>query len=208
MNQSENIAELAAALAKAQGEMTPAIKDSKNPFFKSSYADLNSVWASCRIALTKNGLAVTQATDYINDKLMLITTLMHASGQWQKSFMPIIAAKPDAQSMGSAITYARRYSLASMVGVTPDDDDDGNAASKTSNVAHANCVPQQESKLTQAEALELSGLFSNCNDQFKQHLINKNKTHYNASTFNDLPSSIYLPLKHAIISNQKVEGAK
>jgi len=128
MYQSEQIDALAAALAKAQGQISPAIKDSSNPFFKSKYADLASVWQACKEPLSKNGLAVIQATSYIDGHLTLVTTLAHASGQWMRSFMPIVTEKQNAQGIGSAITYMRRYCLSAMVGITCDEDDDGNAA--------------------------------------------------------------------------------
>lgn len=90
MNQSENINELASAPAKCQGEITPAIKDSNNPYFKSKYADLNSVWSVCRQPLSKHGLAVIQTLDKIeNGSLILITTLVHSSGQWIRSRSPV-----------------------------------------------------------------------------------------------------------------------
>lgn len=125
MNQSENINELAKALSQAQGQIKGAIKDSKNPFFKSNYADLSSVWDACREALTKNGLSVIQTTDYFKDvaELAVITTLAHSSGQWVKGILPIHAKTKDPQGTGSAITYARRYALAAIVGVVQVDDD-------------------------------------------------------------------------------------
>jgi hypothetical protein len=110
MHQSDQINELVTALAKAQGEISPAIKDSTNPFFKSRYADLKNIWDACKSALTKNGLAVLQTTDYIDNQIFLITTLAHGSGQWMKSIMPINPTKNDSQGIGSAITYMRRYS--------------------------------------------------------------------------------------------------
>lgn len=124
---SENINELAMALAKAQAEMLPAMKDSANPFFKSKYADLASVWDACRAPLTKNGLSVVQLISSDTDKLVLKTTLIHSSGQWIESVAPIVPVKNDPQGLGSALTYMRRYSLAALVGVYQDDDD-GNAA--------------------------------------------------------------------------------
>ena len=127
---SENIADLAKALAAAQSEIKSAVKDSENPFFKSTYADLASVWAACRDALTKNGIAIVQAPGFEGDTVYLETVLMHASGQWIDGRLPVRPVKNDPQGMGSAITYARRYGLAAMVGVAPDDDDDGNAASQ------------------------------------------------------------------------------
>lgn len=124
MNQSTTIGALAAALAKAQGEMSNATKDKENPYYESKYADLTSIWAACREPLSKNGLSIIQAFG-INEKGMLIleTTLLHSSGEWKASIIPVVAAKPDVQSLGSAITYLRRYAIASLVGVCPDDDD-------------------------------------------------------------------------------------
>jgi hypothetical protein len=128
MNQSENIAELSSALAKAQGDMQAAIKDSINPFFKSKYADLGSVWDAARPVLSKNGLCVIQTTELMNDKIVMVTTLSHSSGQWIKSYLPLNPSKQDSQGIGAAITYLRRYSLSAIVGVVCDDDDDGETA--------------------------------------------------------------------------------
>ena len=158
MNQSEQIGELAKALAQAQGEIMPALKDNNNTYFKSKYAALTSVWSACRPALTKYGIAICQTTDEINGKLMLITTMMHTSGQWIRSYMPILAAKQDAQSMGSAISYARRYALAAIAGVTAEDDD-GNAATRPQSVANVN-------KISRESADELHALFDKCPENF------------------------------------------
>jgi len=121
--QSEQINELMGALAKAQGEMSHAVKDSTNPHFKSRYADLASVWQACRDPLAKNGLAVTQTLDFAGERQVLVTTLGHSSGQWLKSMMALPIQKPGAQELGSCLSYCRRYALASMVGVYQDDDD-------------------------------------------------------------------------------------
>lgn len=128
-NQSEHINELATALAKCQGEMEPAIKDSINPHFKNKFATLYSIWEACRKPLSKNGLSVVQTMDFINDKLCLTTKLLHSSGQWMGSVTPVIYAKNDAQGIGSALSYFKRYSLSALLGIcTADEDDDGNAA--------------------------------------------------------------------------------
>lgn len=120
---SEQINELAAALAKAQSEMHGARKDTQNPFFKKNYADLQAIWEACREALTKNGLSVAQVVDTIASMQVLVTFLLHSSGQWISSAYPLRPVKDDPQGMGSAISYARRYSLAAMVGVYQTDDD-------------------------------------------------------------------------------------
>lgn len=129
---SETIAKLATALAKAQSEIKGAKKDADNPFFKSTYADLASVWEACRKALSSNELAVTQTTEiHEGGSIVLRTTLMHSSGESVSGVLPVLVGdKATSQQLGSAITYNRRYALAAMVGVAPEEDD-GNAASET-----------------------------------------------------------------------------
>jgi hypothetical protein len=125
--QSAELGALAAALVKAQTVMEGAKETETNPYFKSSYADLKSVWAACKVPLTSNGLSIVQTVENGGEKAYLVTTLLHTSGQWIRSYMPILMTKQDAQSLGSAITYCRRYALAAIVGVCPVDDD-GEAA--------------------------------------------------------------------------------
>ena len=123
--QSETIGALAAALSKAQADITGALKDSSNPFFKSKYADLASCWDACRKQLAANNLAVIQTVS-INwelDQSVLVTTLAHSSGEWIRSELPIRAKDLSPQAQGSAITYARRYALAAIVGLAQIDDD-------------------------------------------------------------------------------------
>ena len=125
MNKSETIELLAQALLKAQTEFMTASKDAKNPFFKSKYATLNSVWEAVATALHNNGLVCIQPI--VNN--MVATTIIHTSGQFITSECPIVCAKQnDPQALGSAITYSRRYALASMLGVMTDDDDDAESA--------------------------------------------------------------------------------
>ena len=120
---------LAIALIKAQKEMGNAVKDKKNPFFKSSYADLNAIREACIPALNNNGIAVIQPMVQIEGTNYIKTLLLHESGEMLESFTEIICSKVnDAQSQGSGITYARRYGLQSMVNIGADDDD-GNGAS-------------------------------------------------------------------------------
>jgi predicted aconitase len=121
--QSNELNELFGALAKAQAEIKGAVKDSANPFFKSRYSDLTSVMEACKEALSKNELAVIQSHIVIDGANFLLTTLGHSSGQFIKSICPLIMAKNDAQSFGAATTYMRRFALAAIVGVCPEDDD-------------------------------------------------------------------------------------
>lgn len=150
LEMSPSIANLADALAKAQAVILGAVKDSDNPFFHSKYADLATVWDACRSALTANKLAVVQspATSYLNapeiesvtsrsgekrnvvkvaTTVTMTTTLMHASGEWVSGTVSAMLANADPQSVGSAITYLRRYGLSAMVGIAQVDDD-GEAA--------------------------------------------------------------------------------
>jgi hypothetical protein len=130
MSQSESIKELATALSKVQGELTYAKKDSANPFFKSRYADLESVWDACRSLMAANGLSVIQMPgNYFEGRMWLVTRLCHNSGEWIEQEMSVPVQKADAQGAGSALTYMRRYALAAFVGVVQADDD-GNAASQ------------------------------------------------------------------------------
>jgi hypothetical protein len=146
MQTSEHINELAAALAKAQGQIQGAVKDSTNPAFKSRYADLASVWDACRVALSANGLAVVQGPALADRGVGVTTRLLHSSGQWAESTLILPMDKATAQGAGSAITYARRYSLAAMVGVAPDDDDDGNAASQQQQQQRSTPKPEPSSQ--------------------------------------------------------------
>ncbi len=129
MNKSESIKELATALAKAQGAIKGAVKDSANPFFKSKYADLASVVEAIRNAFAANGLSYIQSVEPSDkDEVRVETTILHSSGEWIGcGVLALPVSKVDAQGYGSALTYARRYSLSAATGVGPEDDD-GNAA--------------------------------------------------------------------------------
>ena len=135
---SEQINELAAALAKAQAKIRGAVKDSANPFFKSSYADLQSVWDAIREPLAANGLCVIQTTaTNAAGGLELITTLAHASGQWIEGRFPVLPLKNEPQAVGSAVSYSRRYSLAAIAGVYQTDDDAEQAQARNASPAPA-----------------------------------------------------------------------
>ena len=122
-NKSEKIDLLAKALCKAQGELRGAVKDSANPFFKSKYADLESVWSVCKEPLQNNGLSIAQLFSTGQDGPEMVTVLMHESGQWLEGRQPLLAKAANPQELGSAATYSRRYGLAAMLGVIQVDDD-------------------------------------------------------------------------------------
>ncbi len=125
---SPSLKSLAAALAKCQSELRNAKKDAANPFFNSSYADLSMVWDTAREPLTKNGLSVMQLPSAEGARVTVETILLHASGESISSRLTMTAKDAGPQSIGSAITYARRYALSAMVGIASEEDDDGNAA--------------------------------------------------------------------------------
>lgn len=128
MDKSESIKELADALSKAQGQIKGAIKDSANPFFKSKYADLSSVVEAIRAPLATNGLSYVQVVHDAEGGAKIETLILHSSGEWLScGAVSVPVSKADAQGFGSAMTYARRYSLSAAFGVAPEDDD-GNAA--------------------------------------------------------------------------------
>lgn len=133
IDQSPTLNELATALAAAQSKMQNPVKDRVNPFFKSLYADLASVRDAVLPVLTDHGLSVVQLPCVTGSGAPgLRTVLMHKSGEWIGSTMLVNPVKNDPQGMGSALTYARRYALQSLVGVAAEEDDDGNAGTKPS----------------------------------------------------------------------------
>ncbi len=134
MNKSESIAKIASAFVKAQSEMGNAVKDSKNPFFKSSYADLNSVREACLPALNKHGISVLQPTSVIEGKLYVETLLLHESGEYLSGMYEVVVGKQnDPQALGAAISYSRRYGLQSMVNIGAADDDGESAVNRSFN---------------------------------------------------------------------------
>jgi hypothetical protein len=133
MRKSETCAALFEALAKAQGELHGAVKDSKNSFLGNKYADLKSCWEALREPLSRNGLSVIQTTEVSEKGTVLVSTLAHKSGEFISGEYPLKPIKDDPQGIGSAMTYARRYSLAAITGLFQVDDDAEAAMGRDSN---------------------------------------------------------------------------
>lgn len=142
MRFSENLADLATALSKAQGELKAVKKDADNPLFNSTYASLEGVIDHCKPVLQKHGLSIVQGPSGTGDVVVVHTLLLHSSGQWieTETALKPVPAKIDRgsaekavtpQATGSAITYARRYGYMAIIGIAASDDDDGNTASHT-----------------------------------------------------------------------------
>lgn len=187
---SEQINEISKALSLAQGEIKAAQKDGANPHFKSKFSTLHSHWEACRSILSKNGLAVTQLADVLEDgRDVLVTMLMHSSGQWLRSCMVLKPVKADPQGMGSCLSYARRYMLSAIVGTTSDDDDDdAEAAQGRGKTAPAPFVPKQNFKpvnANQSHMLEQLKVKLSAADQVG--MMGWIKTNFGADSLAQLP---------------------
>lgn len=202
--QSEQINEIMAAMAKAQGEFAHAIKDSENPYFKSKYANLAAVWQACRGPLSKNGLAVVQTLDFSGEGQVLVTTLGHSSGQWIKSFLALpISTKP--QEVGSCLTYYRRYMLAAMVGVYQDDDD-GEGATRPLRMAY-NRDPDPSKRLTKEQADTLDKLMDQIDDdKYMSDLENYVTTTFGVTSVYDISQAQYAKILKSL--EEKVSKSK
>ena len=197
---SEEIHELASALAKAQGEFKIAGLTKENPFFKSRYADLADIVSASRPALSKNGLSVVQPPVFFGKDgvTILETILMHSSGQWIQSIMRIIPPKADIQSLGSYLTYLRRYAYASLIGVVAsDEDDDGEIAvheyrkdfEKGTKLNHKYNPKEQTTETITKEQLEELKYELGDHTDLAEEILEKMKLH----TLSDMPKSKFLP---------------
>lgn len=151
---STDLNELFTALSKAQSDIKVAVKDSSNPFFKSKYANLQSVIEASRGALCANGLSIIQQiTPNEKGQDCLVTVLGHTSGQWISSEMKIAPTKPDVQSFGSYITYLRRYCYTALVGVYDGtEDDDAEESMAKYNVSSRSTAINPENPISQKQA--------------------------------------------------------
>ncbi len=219
--QSELTNELFTALAKAQGEMSAASKDCKNPFFNSKYADLGSIWSACRDALSSNGICAIQTTyTKENNEVYLKTTLGHSSGQWISSEIkldipPAGATETDKfgkekkvnimQALGSILTYQKRYQLASIVGVAPSDDDDGNSSNYTPPPTSHHVTPQSTIKMVTASQVQhLDERIKDCSPEFKTKLADfmaKN----NLKSYSDFSEHTFMTVFQSAIEDQKLQ---
>ena len=190
MSQSETIGKLAEALSKAQGEIVGATKESDNPYFKSRYADLAAVWEACREPLSKNGLAVIQTTESDDAGVAIVTTLVHSSGEWIRGRLVMKPQKAGPQELGSVISYARRYSLAAMVGVYQVDDD-------------AEAAMDRKPKIKEPQAKEIRELLEKTGTDEKGLL-----SWLGIDSINALPASEFERAKRALETKAKRNGTE
>lgn len=156
---SQDIDQLAGALAAAQGEMEMPGKDREvtvrpqsGAAYSYSYATLDNIVASVRPALARNGLSVVQPIVTVNRTPVLLTRVMHKSGQWMETAMEIVGDRSTPQKFGSAVTYARRQSLTSLLAIVSDDDDDGSQASGSAEAERKDRVPDPPRQQREREA--------------------------------------------------------
>ncbi len=202
--------ELFAALAKAQAEMQTAGMNSQNPFFKSRYADFTEIVRASRPSLAANGLCVIQRIITATDGMTLCTTLGHSSGQYIESEMRISPAKADVQSLGSYITYLKRYAYAALVGVliSDEDDDAEGTMQETRNKwqqEKSNFIeritPEQHEQL-QMELKDHSKIAEDLLRSMSKIYINKDANHNGFTKLSELPKSDFYTILNFIKKNK------
>jgi hypothetical protein len=165
MNKSESIKNIAGALVDFQSSVSKVAKESNNPFFKSKYASLANILDTIQKPLSECGLAISQ----FPDGNALTTILLHAdSGEWmESSYVMPVAKQNDPQAMGSAMTYARRYALGSILNLNIDDDDDGEKAMGRQIPKKDELTPKHPSWTKAVEHLKTGGLMTDITSKFE-----------------------------------------
>lgn len=179
MQRSENINELTTALAKAQGEFTRVAFDKKNPHFKNQYASLEAIIDATRAPLSRHGLSVVQLPVLLDGKMFLEVVLMHSSGQYISSMLPLNVEKMTPQGVGSALTYGRRYGMSSILNINAGEDDDGEEAEKEHRKEPIKTISKDQ-------AAELESLIGN-----DEKLMKKVLTTYRLDKLQSLPLNLY-----------------
>src|ERR1700687_4125550 len=195
MKTSECIIEIAKALCAAQNEMRPAIKDSTNPHFKSRYSDLSSIWESIRKPLTGNGITVWQDVT-TSEKIVSVTThVTHISGQWIE-FGPLCIPilKQDAQAVGSAISYAKRYALCAAIGVVSDEDDDGEKA------MGRDLKKDKPKHVDKDQWNEITEMINKCKPDYKKNMLDYLESQ-NITSYYQMDEKTYQKVKNGCLGN-------
>lgn len=165
MESSQDIKELTLAMSKVQQELTHAIKDKKNPHLKNEYASLESIIDAIRPIASKHGISFNQFPESDEMYYYLITNITHTSGQYFTSKIRLLTAKLDMQALGSAITYAKRYTLSSIFGIaTGEGDDDGEATVAKQPTKDQEFKPKNsEGKASPAQVNAITSMLSSIN---------------------------------------------
>lgn len=159
MNTSESILKIAPALLKAQKGLQAALKTSTNPHFNSKFADLKSVIEVAQPALNDNGIAFLQPLSFNENRVCITTVLLHESGEWLSDTLEVPLVKMDAQAVGSATTYGKRYSLQAFLGIRSEDDDGQSASEPVQQKAEIKKFPAPAPPKTLKAALVESNQF-------------------------------------------------
>ena len=214
MNQSEQINELAKALSQMQGSVgavfknkTAKVQMKSGGTYTYTYADLAGIWDSIRKPLSDAGLSVCQT---FCDNL-LVTMLMHSSGQWIKSSLPLNCMGLKPQELGSEITYLKRYALSSILGISADEDDDGETAQQAERRPPANAAPTPPTNsktISINQAKELESMLAECDSTYQ-----KNFWSYLKLKFNGITKLSEIPVDHYVsvwvgISRKREENVK
>src|SRR5512139_2327315 len=182
MLQSETTADLSAPLVKAHATMKSTAFNRANPHFKNHYADLAPIIDATRKHLTDNNLSFTQTTEvHVDGAFLLVTTLRHASGQWIAGTYPL-PANAKSQELGSALTYAKRYTLSSITGIAADEDDDAEATRKSNGAVITAEQAQMLSELAAKKKVDVNALLK--------------LTH--AESISDIPAAVFVRAKNWI----------
>jgi len=171
MNKSESIKNIAGALVKFQASVSKVAKEANNPFFKSKYASLANILDTIQKPLSECGLAISQ----FPDGNALTTIILHAdSGEWmESSYVMPVAKQNDPQAMGSAMTYARRYALGSILNLNIDDDDDGEKAMGRQIPKKDELTPKHPSWTKAVEHLKTGGLMTDITNKYDVSPVNQ-----------------------------------
>lgn len=184
MKTSNEINEISKAMSMAQGEMRPASKSTVNPFFKSKYSTLAQIWEAAREPMTKNNLTIMQNVSSCEQGISISTRICHASGQWiEFGPLEIPLNKRDAQSVGSATSYGKRYSLSAAIGVVSEEEDDdaesamGRKDEKKDTKMNQNKVdtkkdqPTDEKRFVNKDQIrEFNQNYDKCDDVFRKFI--------------------------------------
>jgi len=206
MKTSEQIGKICAALLKAQKEITFAVKDAVNPHLKSKYADLPSVIDAIKTALNDADIVFIQtAGEMVNMHLQLTTRLMHSSGEWIEDTMTMPLTKQDPQGYGSALTYARRYSLAAITGLYQDDDDAQNAV-KQKKKETISATDGAFEKLPPEVQHKIIGIKDEIEDHFANFRPQEGFQVYSSVTDSDEKTALWSMLGSSTRSSIKKQG--
>jgi len=192
-SQSVEIGKIAKSLAQAQGQMSGVKKNQVNPFHKNQYADLNSCLDACRELLSKNEIALIQTNEICTDGVIVVTKLVHSSGQWFSGKLFIPLTKKDAQGVGSAITYGRRYALTSMVGIAQADDDGNSISVNTSKPSGAQMSTGKKTQIEMASSKQIDTISDMLNNgQFDDDVKKKGLRKLKSGTMTKAQASAWI----------------